>query len=64
VTPSEHSVSAGPARPRDERAIRHKMTVAITEADDLLRKLYETGHRCEDIRRVRGLLAQWRLETD
>jgi hypothetical protein len=59
---SDSQVMAGPAKPRDERAIRHKMAVAITEADDLLRALHKTGHRYDDIRRVRGLLAEWRIE--
>ena len=58
-------VMAGPAKPRDEREIKLKMMYAITRADDLLRKLYQ---HCDgwhdDIREVRGLLAEWRLETD
>lgn len=57
---------AGAPRERDERAIRHKMSVAITEADYLLMDLYErqTQDDKDAIRRVRGLLAEWRLESE
>lgn len=56
---------SGPAKPRDEAAIRRKIYAAVTEADDLLRDLLINGG-CdgwrEDIRRVRGSLAEWRVE--
>lgn len=64
-------VQAGPAQPRDEKAIKHKIAVAVTEADDLLREMLNPSDRGapptawhDDIRRVRGLLAEWRLESD
>lgn len=63
----EPMAAAGPAKPRDERAIRHKMSAAITEADDLLRDLapaQQTDAWRAEIRRVRGLLAEWCVETD
>lgn len=60
--------SAGPAKPRDEAAIRHKIYAAVTEADDLLRDLARwrtlpNGAHIQ-IRRVRGLLAECRLDED
>jgi hypothetical protein len=64
---------SGPAKVRDERAIRHRIFAAVTEADNLLRDLWireQAPDRFEgidfaaDIRRVRGLLAEWRLESD
>ena len=60
-------VQAGPSRPRDAKAIKRKMMVAITEADGLLWYLlvwggWDVGDEVRnEIRRVRGLLAEWRL---
>lgn len=63
---------AGPGKARDEAAIRHKIYSAVTEADDLLRMLLRPDLLTSadgplfrsEIRRVRGLLAEWRLESD
>jgi hypothetical protein len=70
--PEQSNSGAGPSRPRDEAAIRHKIYAAVTEADNLLRDLWireqEPGYFegvdfAGQISRVRGLLAEWRLET-
>lgn len=67
----QRNTAAGPAKPRDEAAIRLKIYAAVTEADNLLRDLWlrEQGYFegvdfSSQIRRVRGLLAEWRLETE
>lgn len=64
-------VGAGPAKPRDEAAISHRRALAVSAADNLLREMLNPSWRPapstdwhDDIRRVRGLLAEWRLETE
>lgn len=56
---------------RNRSEIDHKRATAVTEADDLLREMLNPRERKappvewhDDIRRVRGLLAEWRLESD
>jgi hypothetical protein len=57
-----------PAEPRDERAIRRRIYAAVTEADDFLRIIVREDRLTEaqrtEARRIRGLLAEWRLESD
>jgi hypothetical protein len=57
--------------PGDEREINHRRALAVTAADDLLREMLNPRERGappaawhDDIRRVRGLLAEWRAERD
>ena len=71
ATPAE--ATAGPARLQDEVAIRRKIYAAVTAADDLLRDLwlreqspeaFEGVDFASAISRVRGKLAEWRVESE
>lgn len=56
------------AQRRDERAIQRRCYAAVTEADDFLRTVVREDRLTEEqraeARRIRGLLAEWRLESD
>lgn len=62
-----NSPMGAPAEPRGEAVIRRKVYAAVSEADDFLREILREDRLTEaqrtDARRVRCLLAEWRLEN-